>query len=186
MNEPAELVPLERIENRILVIRGCKVLLDRDLADLYEVPTKRLNEQVKRNLERFPEDFMFQLDRHEQRELVANCDRFARLKHSTALPYAFTEHGAIMAASVLNSSRAVEASIFVVRAFVRLRQMLASHKELARKLEQLERKLATHDTQILALIEAIRQLASPPKPQKRRRIGFHTDERKKPRKGKGT
>ena len=172
MNEPAGLVPLEKIENRILVIRDQKVMLDRDLAELYGVTTKRLNEQVKRNLERFPEDFMFQLDRHEQSELVANCDRFARLKHSTALPYAFTEHGAIMAASVLNSPRAVEVSVYVVRAFVRLRQMLASHKELGRKLAQLERKLATHDTQILALIEAIRQLATPPKPQRRARIGF--------------
>jgi len=172
MPDATKLVPVERIENRILLIRGCKVLLDRDLAELYEVPTKRLNEQVKRNLERFPEDFMFQLDRHEQRELVANCDRFARLKHSTTLPYAFTEHGAIMAASVLNSPRAVEASIFVVRAFVRLRQMLVSHEELSRRLARIEKKLTEHDEDILAIVTLIRELTTPPPPQKRRRIGF--------------
>jgi hypothetical protein len=159
MVKSVAVVPVERVESRILLIRGCKVLLDSDLAELYEVSTKALSQAVKRNIERFPEDFVFQLERHEKNELVTNCDRFARLKHSMALPYAFTEHGAIMAASVLNSPRAVEASIFVVRAFVGLREILATHKELAHKLAELERKLATHDAQILALIEAIRQLA---------------------------
>ncbi len=172
MTDEKALVPLEWIENRILLIRGQKVILDSDLAKLYEVTTKRLNEQVKRNRERFPEDFMFQLDSQEQKELVANCDRFARLKHSSALPYAFTEHGAIMAASVLNSPRAVEASIYVVRAFVRLRRMLASHEKLARQLARIEKKLAAHDEQILAIITIIRELTAPPKPTKRKRIGF--------------
>ena len=172
-------VPIERIEGRILLIRGDKVLIDQDLAELYGVTTKALNQAVKRNLERFPEDFVFQVDSHEKKELVTNCDRFAKLKHSATLPYAFTEHGAIMAASVLKSPRAVEASIFVVRAFVRLREILASHKDLARKLAQLERKLATHDTQILTLIQAIRALATPPKPTKRRRIGFRATDGEK-------
>ena len=176
MTKDSSVVPIERVEKRILLMRGQKVMLDTDLAELYGVTTKRLNEQVKRNKERFPEDFMFRLEPDEQKELVANCDRLARLKHSTALPYAFTEHGAIMAASVLNSARAVEMSIYVVRAFVRLREMLATHKDLARKLDQLERKLATHDEEILMIVKALRELAAPQQRPKRRRIGFHRDE----------
>jgi len=172
MADDKALVPLERIESRILLIRGQKVIVDSDLAEFYGVTTKRLNEQVKRNIERFPEDFMFQLDSQEQKELVADCGRFSRLKHSTALAYAFTEHGAIMAASVLNSPRAVEASIYVVRAFVRQRRMLASNEDLARKLAQIEKRLAAHDEDILAIITIIRELTTPAKPPKRRRIGF--------------
>jgi len=179
MADEKALVPLERVENRILVIRGQKVILDSDLAELYEVTTSALNQAVKRNIERFPDDFMFRLEPHEKNELITNCDRFARLKHSSALPYAFTEHGAIMAASVLNSPRAVEASIYVVRAFVRLRQVLASHlrgevshAELARRLARIEKKLTDHDEEILAIVTLIRELATPPTPEKRRRIGF--------------
>ena len=164
-------LPAERIETRILTIRGHRVMVDADLAEVYGVPTKRLNEQVKRNAERFPEDFAFRLTPEEKTELVANCDRFSRLKHSTAFPLVFTEHGAIMAANVLNSQRAIEASVQVVRAFVRLREVLATHKDLARKVDALERKHGTHDTQIKAIFEAIRALMDPPKTP-RRRIGF--------------
>ncbi len=157
-----------RIENSILLIRGEKVMLDTDLAVLYGVTTKRLNEQVKRNRNRFPKDFMFQLTKSEKAEVVANCDHLKRLKFSPNLPYAFTEHGAIMLATVLNSSIAVRASIEVVRAFVRLRQILASDVELARKLVALEKK---YDAQFKVVFDAIRQLMIPPEKPKSR-IGF--------------
>jgi hypothetical protein len=168
VNEVRSLVPASGIVGLILVLRGHRVLLDADLAELYGVPTKRLNEQVKRNQRRFPEDFAFQLTREEKDKVVAGCDRLARLKFSPALPWAFTEHGALMAASVLNSERAVEVSVAVVRAFVRLREMLASHVELARKLAALERK---YDAQFKVVFEAIRELMKPLEP-KRRKIGF--------------
>jgi hypothetical protein len=165
-------IPSKRVENVILLIRGERVILDADLAELYGVKTKRLNEQVKRNRDRFPEDFMFQLTEDEKNEVVANCDHLSRLRFSPTLPFAFTEHGAIMAASVLNSPRAVEMSIFVVRAFVRLRSFLASQKELAAKVGDLERKLTTHDQQIIAIIDAIKQLMAPPPLPKKHPIGF--------------
>ena len=136
----AVLVPAERIERSILLIRGEKVMLDADLASLYGVTTKRLNEQVRRNLGRFPPDFLFKLTAEEKAEVVANCDHLGRLKFSSALPFAFTEHGAIMAANVLSSERAVAASVMVVRAFVRLRQILSSHAELARKVREMEKQ----------------------------------------------
>jgi len=172
-----ELIPAERIENSILVIRGEKVMLDADLAILYGVSTKRLNEQVKRNRDRFPVDFMFQLSENEKAEVVANCDHLKRLKFSPNLPYAFTEHGAIMLATVLNSPVAVQASIQVVRAFVKLRQMLATNKDLAHKLEQLERKIEEHDEEIKAIFNAIRQLMTLPEKPKRK-IGFKRGEGK--------
>ena len=150
-------------------------MIDADLAEAYGVPTRRLNEQVRRNQNRFPDDFMFQLTADEKAEVVANCDHLEKLKFSKALPLAFTEHGAIMAASVLNSPKAVEVSVFVVRAFVQLRETIAGHKELARKIAKLERKLGDHDEQIMVLIEAIKQLMDPKPPPKTRRIGFHTD-----------
>ena len=126
-------IPVERIENSIILIRGEKIMLDADLAILYGVSTKRLNEQVKRNRDRFPKDFMFQLTENEKAEVVANCDHLKRLKFSPNLPYAFTEHGAIMLAAILNSPVAVQASIQVVRAFVKLRELLFTNKELAHK-----------------------------------------------------
>jgi hypothetical protein len=169
------IIPIERIENAIYVIHGEKVMLDSDLAKLYGVKTKRLNEQVKRNRNRFPEDFMFQLTEQEKNEVVANCDHLSRLRFSPSLPFAFTEHGAIMAASVLNTPQAVDMSIFVVRAFVRLRSFLATHKELAIKVTELEKKLTTHDEKILTIVEAIKQLMSPPPPVKKRPIGFRLD-----------
>ena len=165
----ALIVPEERIARGILVIRGHKVLLDADLAELYGVPTKRLNELVKRNSERFPADFLFALTAEEKAQVVAHCDHLARLKFSPTLPNAFTEHGAIMAASVLNTPRAVEMSVFVVRTFVRLRQILATHTELARKLAVLEKK---YDTQFQVVFDAIRELMTPPEPKKKRPIGF--------------
>ena len=165
-------VRIGRIQQRILLIRGEKVIVDADLAEAYGVTTKRLNEQVKRNGARFPEDFMFQLTAEEKAEVVANCDHLQKLKFAKALPSAFTEHGAIMAASVLHSPQAVEVSVFVVRAFVQLREVIAGHQELAREIEQLERKLTDHDEQILVMVEAIKQLISPELPPKRRRIGF--------------
>jgi hypothetical protein len=161
-------VPAARIEDAILFIRGEKVILDSDLARLYGVTTKRLNEQVKRNRERFPEDFMFKLTSGEKAEVVANCDHLKKLKFSPVLPFAFTEHGAIMAANVLSSKGAVQASVQVVRAFIRLRQMLASNAELAHKLSEIERK---YDAQFKVVFDAIRQLMTPLEPQ-RKQIGF--------------
>lgn len=161
-------MPLARIEGIILLIRGEKVILDADLAMLYGVTTKRLNEQVKRNRNRFPVDFIFQLTETEKLELVANCDHLKKLKFSTTLPYAFTEHGVIMAANILNSQRAIHASVQVVRAFIQLRQVLTSSAEFGRKLEQLEKK---YDRQFKIVFDAIRQLMIPP-PSKSKPIGF--------------
>jgi hypothetical protein len=150
------------------LIRGHRVMLDADLAEVYGVTTKAFNQAIKRNAERFPEDFVFRLSAEEKRELVTNCDRFARLKHSTVVPLVFTEHGAIMAAFVLNSPRAIEASVYVVRAFVKMREVLATHKELARRLNEMEGK---YDRQFKVVFDAIRALMEPPvKP--RRRIGY--------------
>lgn len=165
------IVPVERIESRILLIRGHRVMLDSDLAALYGVTTKRLNEQVKRNRNRFPDDFVFKLSAREKREVVAKCDHLGRLKFSPTLPYAFTEHGAVMAASVLNSRQAIQISVYVVRAFVKLREMLSMHKKLAVKLTELEKRIEAHDEDITGLFEAIRQLIEPPE-KPRKRIGF--------------
>ena len=176
MADKKSIIPIEAIERRILLIRHKKVMLDSDLAQLYGVSTKRLNEQVKRNRKRFPGDFMFQLSEQEKSEVVANCDHLKNLKFSPVLPHAFTEHGAIMLASVLNSSRAIEVSMYVVRAFVNLRETLARHRNLARKLSELERRFEKHDEEIQSLFHAIRQLMTAPDP-KRRKIGFILKER---------
>jgi hypothetical protein len=148
-------------------------MLDEDLAELYGVTTKRLNEQVKRNRQRFPSHFMFQLTRREFTDLRSQFAT-SRWGGRRTPPYAFTEHGTVMLASVLNSPIAIQASIQIVQAFVRLRQMLASHVELARKLAALEKK---YDAQFKVVFDAIRQLMEPP-PPKRRSIGFHTEEKK--------
>src|SRR5947209_8984963 len=162
----------KRVESRILVLRGHKVILDADLAELYGVEVKRLNQQVKRNIARFPGDFVLQLSSAQYESL--------RLQIATSkegrggrryLPYAFTEHGAIMAATVLNSKRAIEMSVFVVRAFVRMREMLAKNRQLATKINELDRRLETHDTAIQDLIEAIKELMAPEETSKRK-IGF--------------
>ena len=170
--EAVSVVPVEQVQAKILTIRGQRVILDADLADLYGVPTKRLNEQVKRNIRRFPQDFMFQLVEQEKAEVVANCDHLQKLKFSPNLPYAFTEHGAIMAASVLNSDHAVQTSVFVVRAFVQLRRMLLPYKELMARLDYLEKTVGTHDEQIVAIVDAIRLLMPPPEEPPREPFGF--------------
>jgi len=169
------IVPVGSIETAILMIRRERVIIDADLARLYGVTTKRLNEQVKRNLDRFPPDFMFQLTTAEKSEVVANCDHLSKLKFSPQRPYAFTEHGAIMAATILNSTKAVKVSVLVVRAFVRIRQFLATHREIADKLNQLEGKLHKHDQQILALLDAVRQLLTSPEPPAKPHLGFSTE-----------
>jgi hypothetical protein len=167
--KPPATLPAPGIESRILVVRGQRVMIDADLAELYGVPTKALNQALKRNQDRFPSDFGFRLSRSEKIEVVTNCDHLARLKYSPSVPYAFTEHGAIMAANVLNSSRAVKMSVHVVRAFVRLREMIASHKELVKRLDDLEGR---YDEQFKVVFDAIRQLMAPPEPKPKRKIGF--------------
>lgn len=166
------LVPIETIAQTILVLRGQKVILDADLARLYGVPTARLNQQVRRNLDRFPDDFMFEVDRAEYDDLMLqNATSSTGHGGRRKLPHAFTEHGALMVASVLNSPRAVEISIQVVRAFVRMREILAGHAELSQKLGELEQRLDKHDEEILAIITAIGELLSPPDSPPRK-LGF--------------
>lgn len=171
------------IDHLIITIRGQRVILDADLAAIYGVSTKRLNEQVKRNGERFPADFAFQLTPLEKAEVVANCDRLRKLKFSPVLPRAFTEHGAIMAANVLNSRRAVQMSVFVVRAFVKMRGTFADTRDLAKKLGALEQELkgrldiheaATADVlqRIMKILDPTPPPPEPPPPE----IGFHVRE----------
>lgn len=151
------------------MIRGKKVMLDRDLAQLYEVTTKRLNEQVKRNMKRFPEDFMLQLTRAEKAELVAICDRFNPLKHSTVLPYAFTEQGIAMLSGVLHSDRAIMVNIQIMRAFIQLKRMLLTNAGLRRKIEEMEKK---YDKQFAMVFQAIKQFLEPPPVKEKKIIGF--------------
>jgi len=168
------LVPLDRIERAILVVRGRRVMLDSDLAQVYGVLTGRLNEQVRRNAARFPDDFVFQLTAEELAALISQIPiskigRGGRRK----LPWVFTEHGAVMAAHVLKSPVAVRASIQVVRAFIRLREVLASSAVLAHQLADLERRMVSHDRQFAVVFEAIRKLMGPPEPEKRKPpLGF--------------
>ena len=185
MRENRPLIPIERIERSILLIRGQKVMLDRDLAYLYGVTTKVLNQAVKRHKDRFPEDFMFQLTMEEARiwweqvRPVRLRSQFVTLKrgqHIKYRPYAFTEHGILMLSSVLNSERAIKVNIEIMRTFVRLRRILASHTELARKLDSLEKK---YDTQFKVVFDAIRELMKPPE-TKKRPIGFLVEEAKVP------
>ena len=184
-------VLLPRIELRIQSIRGLRVIVDVDLAVLYGVETKRLNEQVKRNRQRFPSDFVFQLTPQEKAEVVANCDHLQKLKYSKTLPFAFTEHGAIQAANVLASSQAVEMGIFVVRAFVQLRQAAALNADLAQRLAELEHKTEliamSHDTfssqtraQLKQVLDVLRELTAPPlaSVQSKQPIGFITPDPK--------
>ena len=175
MAKSQALVKIGMIQQRILLIRGEKVIIDSDLAEAYGVTTKALNQAIRRNADRFPPDFMFRLTKKEKQEVVTNCDHLHNLKFSPVNPCAFTEHGAIMVASVLNSPKAIEVSVFVVRAFVQLREVISGHRELARKIAKLERKLGGHDEQIMVLVEAIKQLMDPKLPPKTKRIGFRTD-----------
>lgn len=151
-------------------------MLDRDLAELYGVTTKRLNEQVKRNNTRFPEDFMFQLTQEEKIELVANCDRFRTLKHATFPPFAFTEHGAVMLACILNSETAIQANIQIVRVFTTMREIALNNKEMIKKIEKLEEKIGTHDKELGVIFETLRKMLHTPPPPKRNRIGFLREE----------
>jgi hypothetical protein len=162
-------IPTERIENAILLLRGHKVLLDRDLAALYGVKPIALRQQVKRNYVRFPPDFMFQISEEEAEALVSQDVIPSRKSLGGSLPYAFTQEGVAMLSSVLRSTRAVEVNIAIMRAFVRLREMLATHKDLARQIEALERK---YDGHFQVVFEAIRELMAPPVPKKKGRIGF--------------
>lgn len=165
------LVPVELIEKNILLIRGEKIMLDADLAELYEVETKILVRAVKRNIDRFPSDFMFQLNKEEFENLRFHFGTSSRWGGRRYLPYAFTEQGVAMLSSVLNSERAVRVNIEIMRAFVRLRQMLASNVELARKLDTLEKK---YDAQFKVVFDAIRQLMTPPE-KPRKKVGFRRE-----------
>jgi len=168
-------VPIERITSRICFIRNIKVMLDRDLSDLYGVTTKALNQAVTRNKQRFPSDFMFRLTKEEKQELVTNCDRLDRLKHSSALPRVFTEQGVAMLSSVLKSKRAIHVNIQIMRAFTQLRQMLSTHQDLKKKIETMEKK---YDQQFQVVFEAIKQLLeADAKPRKK--IGFTVKEKQK-------
>jgi hypothetical protein len=182
MGETA-IIPHERIEQRIFLIRGQKVMLDRDLAELYGVPTKALNQAVKRNAERFPDDFMFQLTEEETRvwwyhvqanRLRSQIVTLKRGQHIKYRPYAFTEHGILMLSSVLKTQWAIQVNIAIMRTFVRLRRLLASNDELARKLERLENK---YDEQFKVVFDAIRRLLQPPE-KSTRQIGFKVKEPK--------
>ena len=164
------IVPAEKIDRAILFLRSKKVMLDADLALVFGTTTKRLNERVKRNVDRFPADFLFQLTDEEKEWVVTNCDHLRQLKFSPVNPYAFTEHGTIMAAAILNTPIAVEASVAVVRAFVKLREILSQNKDLAKKLSDMEAK---YDHQFKVVFEAIRKLMQlPSKDVKRPRVGY--------------
>ena len=168
--ENTTIIPKEKIDRAILFVRGQKVMLDTDLADIYGVKTSRLNEQVKRNIGRFPADFMFQLTDKEKDDVIANCDHLEKIKFSRTNPYAFTEHGAIMLASVLNTQTAIHASVLIVRAFVKLREILLTHKELAKKLTELEAK---YDKQFKVVFQALRDLMQLESEKKERpKVGY--------------
>jgi phage regulator Rha-like protein len=164
-------IPDEVVINKIFIIREKKVMIDTDLAELYGVPTKRLNEQVKRNMKRFPEDFMFQLNQEEKQALIENFSHLNRLKYSPNLPFVFTEHGAVMLASVLNSERAIEVNVQIVRIFTRMRELVLTHKDILLKLEQLERKSVKQDDEIKLIFDYLRELLNP-KTEPPRKIGF--------------
>ncbi|MFZ5805813.1 MAG: ORF6N domain-containing protein [Verrucomicrobiota bacterium] len=168
---PLSIVPSEHIDRAILNIRGQKVILDADLAYLYGVSTKVFNQAVKRNIKRFPDDFIFQLTKDEKNQVVTNCDHLARLKFSKTLPYAFTEHGVLMAANVLNSSRAIDASIAVVRAFIHLRRLTANIEVLSRKINAMEKM---YDNRFKVIFSAIKRLMahSTIKDHRKQKIGF--------------
>ena len=175
--DQTQLLPIEVIQNKIMVIRNEKVMIDRDLAQLYGVSTKVLNQAVSRNRKRFPSDFMFRVNKKEKEELVTNCDRLRSLKHSTVMPRVFTEQGVAMLSTVLNSNRAIEVNIAIMRAFVQLRKISSSQKQLAKKLQEIETRLKDHDESIETIFEAIRQMLAPPE-KPRRPIGFEAKEPK--------
>lgn len=162
---------LEIVSQYIITIRNQRVMIDADLARLYGVSTKALNQAIKRNIGRFPQDFMFRLTSDEKNELVTNCDQFKNIKHSISLPYAFTEHGAIMVASVLNVPKAIEISVYIVRAFVKMREMLSANRNFLQKLLTLENRVTDHDNSIKMIFDVLRKMLTPPQITKRK-IGF--------------
>jgi hypothetical protein len=172
MTTKSQIIITERIEQKILLLRGKKIMLDRDLATLYGVETKTLNQAVKRNIKRFPNDFMSRLSRREINEVVTNCDHLHGLKFSHSLPYAFTEQGVAMLSSVLNSERAIAVNIHIIRVFTRLRELMIQHKDLEHRLTTLEKK---YDLKFKNIFDAIRQLLEPPltPPKQKLPIGFH-------------
>lgn len=176
MKDRSSTTPIKKIENMILTLRGQKVILDRDHASLYGVSTKAFNQAVKRNPKRFPSHFVFQLTSDEKKQLVTNCDRFNSLKHSSTAPRAFTEHGALMSANVLNSENAIQVSVLVVEAFIRLRKTVMEVKELAEKVNALEAK---YDSQFKIVFDAVKKLISSPTNPKKK-IGFHGNKKSPP------
>ncbi len=168
--------PSKSIEALILTIRGHKVIIDADLATLYGVPTKALNQAIKRNADRFPDDFLFRLTKEEKLKVVTNCDHLGRLKFAKTLPLAFTEHGAIMAAMVLNSQEAVSMSVYVVRAFIQMREQIAANSAILKRLAEIDRTLLKHDTALRDIYNKLLPLLQPPPDPPRRRIGFITDD----------
>jgi hypothetical protein len=177
MADETTCAPIRRIEDLIFLVRGQRVMLDSDMAKVYDVSTTRLNEQFRRNRERFPESFAFQLTNQEVAVLISQnaMSKKGRGGRRT-LPWVFTEHGALQLANVLRSETAARASIRVVQVFISMREQLTAHKELAGKLGELERRITGHDEAILNLFEAIRQLIEPPLPENRKQIGFHMRE----------
>ncbi|WP_276502393.1 ORF6N domain-containing protein [Terrimonas pollutisoli] len=169
------IIPDETVMNKIIMVRNQRVMIDRDLAELYGVTTKQLNQQVKRNSKRFPGDFMFQLNEEEKNEVVTICDHLKSLRFSPNLPFAFTEHGAVMLASVLNSERAIEANIQIIRVFTKMRELLLTHKDILLQLEKMEKKLTGHDEDIALIFKYLKQLLNPPQPP-RPKIGFKRKE----------
>jgi len=160
------------IEALILTVRGQRVLIDADLASIYQVETRTLNQAVKRNSDRFPEDFIFQLNAREKSEVITNCDHLVRLKFAKTLPYAFTEHGAIMAATILNSKQAVAMSVYVVRAFVQMREDLFANREILKRLAEIDRTLLQHDAGLRDIYRKLLPLLQPAPLPPKRRIGF--------------
>ncbi len=168
---------LKPVGSLILTIRGCKILIDADLADIYGVETRALNQAVKRNSERFPRDFIFQLSAEEKLKVITNCDHLARLKFAKSLPIAFTEHGALMAATVLNSPQAVAMSIYVVRAFIQMREQLAANREILKRLAEIDKTLLEHDSVLQDIYRKLLPLMQPPPEPPKRRIGFGPDDK---------
>jgi hypothetical protein len=169
----ASLVPEEYIMSKILVVRGQKVMIDRDLGDLFGIETKRLNEQVKRNIKRFPLRFMFQLTTEEKDDVVANCDHLGNLKFSPFLPYVFTEHGTVMLANVLNSERAIQTSIFIVEAFIKLREIFSDTLNMKIEIEEIKHKIQSQDKNIELVFSYLDELMDKQdQPKERKRIGF--------------
>jgi hypothetical protein len=164
--------PAKPIESLILTVRDQKVILDADLAELYGVPTKRLNEAVKRNADRFPEDFLFRLTTAEKDEVVANCDHLTRLRFSPQLPFAFTEHGALQAANVLKSERAVAMSVYVIRAFIQMREQIAANAAILKRLAEIDKTLLKHDEALRVIWRELQPLLNPPPDPPKPRIGF--------------